>query len=40
MTVIMTTVRQRRGGRVTEGAEDQPSEEKNVKSDGDVLSGR
>uniref|UniRef100_A0A493TA29 Dpy-19 like C-mannosyltransferase 3 n=2 Tax=Anas TaxID=8835 RepID=A0A493TA29_ANAPP len=34
----MTTVRQRRGGRVTEGAEDQPSEEKNVKSDGDVLS--
>ncbi|NWZ20625.1 D19L3 mannosyltransferase, partial [Asarcornis scutulata] len=34
----MTTVRQRRGGRVTEGAEDQPSEEKNVKSDGKVLS--
>ncbi|XP_068550068.1 protein C-mannosyl-transferase DPY19L3 isoform X2 [Anas acuta] len=34
----MTTVRQRRGGRVTEGAEDQPSEEKNVKSDGNVLS--
>ncbi|KAI6077671.1 Protein dpy-19-like protein 3 [Aix galericulata] len=34
----MTTVRQRRGGRVTEGSEDQPSEEKNVKSDGKVLS--
>lgn len=36
----MTTVRQRRGGRVTEGSEDQSSEEKNVKSDGKVLSGR
>uniref|UniRef100_A0A8C3C623 Dpy-19 like C-mannosyltransferase 3 n=1 Tax=Cairina moschata TaxID=8855 RepID=A0A8C3C623_CAIMO len=34
----MTTVRQRRGGRVTEGSEDQSSEEKNVKSDGKVLS--
>ncbi|XP_035399233.1 probable C-mannosyltransferase DPY19L3 isoform X2 [Cygnus atratus] len=34
----MTTVRQRRGGKVTEAAEHQPSEEKNVKSDGKVLS--
>ncbi|XP_047929435.1 protein C-mannosyl-transferase DPY19L3 isoform X3 [Anser cygnoides] len=34
----MTTIRQRRGGKVTEAAEHQPSEEKNVKSDGKVLS--
>ncbi|XP_035192959.1 probable C-mannosyltransferase DPY19L3 isoform X2 [Oxyura jamaicensis] len=34
----MMTIRQRRGGKVTEAAEDQPSEEKNVKSDGKVLS--
>ncbi|XP_076205292.1 protein C-mannosyl-transferase DPY19L3 isoform X3 [Aptenodytes patagonicus] len=34
----MTTVRQRRAGKGTEAAEDQPSEEKNVKPDGKILS--
>ncbi|XP_069724233.1 protein C-mannosyl-transferase DPY19L3 isoform X2 [Phaenicophaeus curvirostris] len=34
----MTTVRQRRAGKGTEVDEDQPSEEKNVKPDGKVLS--
>ncbi|XP_054696391.1 probable C-mannosyltransferase DPY19L3 isoform X1 [Grus americana] len=34
----MTTVRQRRVGKGTEAAEDQPSEEKNVKPDGKILS--
>ncbi|XP_074439107.1 protein C-mannosyl-transferase DPY19L3 isoform X5 [Larus michahellis] len=34
----MTTVRQRRVGKGTEAAEDQPSEEKNVKPDGKTLS--
>ncbi|NWX03526.1 D19L3 mannosyltransferase, partial [Caloenas nicobarica] len=36
----MTTVRQRKVGKSTEVAEDQPSEEKNVKSGGKILSGR
>ncbi|KFO81356.1 putative C-mannosyltransferase DPY19L3 [Cuculus canorus] len=36
----MTTVRQRRVGKGTEADEDQPSEEKNVKPDGKVPSGR
>ncbi|NXC21471.1 D19L3 mannosyltransferase, partial [Corythaeola cristata] len=34
----MTTVRQRRVGKGTEAAEDQPSEKKNVKPDGKTLS--
>ncbi|KFR02398.1 protein C-mannosyl-transferase DPY19L3 isoform X2 [Opisthocomus hoazin] len=34
----MTTVRQRRVGKGTEAAEDQPSEEKNVNPDGRILS--
>lgn len=38
---IMTTVRQRRVGKGTEAAEDQPSEEKNVKNEegGKILHG-
>lgn len=39
VTVIMTTIRQRKGGKVPEADEDQPSEEKNVKSKGKILSG-
>ncbi|XP_027749348.1 probable C-mannosyltransferase DPY19L3 isoform X3 [Empidonax traillii] len=35
----MTTVRQRRVGKGTEAAEDQPSEETNVKPDGKIPSG-
>lgn len=35
---MMTTVRQRKVGKGTEGAEDQPSEEKSVKPDGKNLS--
>ncbi|XP_030367716.1 probable C-mannosyltransferase DPY19L3 isoform X3 [Strigops habroptila] len=38
MTDMMTTVRHRRVGKGTEGAEDQPSEEKSVKPDGKILS--
>ncbi|XP_051485828.1 probable C-mannosyltransferase DPY19L3 isoform X4 [Apus apus] len=34
----MTTIRQRKVGKGTEAAEDQPSEEKNVKPDGKILS--
>ncbi|XP_048173092.1 probable C-mannosyltransferase DPY19L3 isoform X2 [Corvus hawaiiensis] len=34
----MTTIRQRRVGKGTEAAEDQPSEETNVKPDGKILS--
>ncbi|NXC45778.1 D19L3 mannosyltransferase, partial [Penelope pileata] len=34
----MTTVRQRKGGKVPEAAEDQPPEEKSLKSDGKILS--
>uniref|UniRef100_A0A8V1A6H7 Dpy-19 like C-mannosyltransferase 3 n=1 Tax=Gallus gallus TaxID=9031 RepID=A0A8V1A6H7_CHICK len=34
----MTTIRQRKGGKVPEADEDQPSEEKNVKSKGKILS--
>ncbi|NXP15877.1 D19L3 mannosyltransferase, partial [Thinocorus orbignyianus] len=34
----MTTVRQRRAGKGTEAAEDQPAEEKNGKPDGKILS--
>ncbi|NXG27799.1 D19L3 mannosyltransferase, partial [Dromaius novaehollandiae] len=34
----MTTLRQRRGGRPAEAAEEQPSEEKNVKPDGKIQS--
>uniref|UniRef100_A0A674HIT3 Dpy-19 like C-mannosyltransferase 3 n=1 Tax=Taeniopygia guttata TaxID=59729 RepID=A0A674HIT3_TAEGU len=33
----MTTIRQRRVGKGTEAAEDQPSEETNVKPDGKIL---
>ncbi|XP_021263963.1 probable C-mannosyltransferase DPY19L3 isoform X3 [Numida meleagris] len=33
----MTTIRQRKGGKVPEGDEDQPSEEKNVKSERKIL---
>lgn len=35
----MTTVRQRRVGKGTEGSEEQPSEEKSVKPLGKILSG-
>lgn len=35
----MTTIRQRRVGKGTEAAEDQPSEETNVKPDGKIRSG-
>ncbi|XP_062442724.1 probable C-mannosyltransferase DPY19L3 isoform X2 [Rhea pennata] len=38
MTDIMTTIRQRKGGRVAELAEEQLSEEKNVKPDGKIQS--
>ncbi|XP_061201869.1 probable C-mannosyltransferase DPY19L3 isoform X3 [Neopsephotus bourkii] len=38
MADMMTTVRQRRVGKGTEGAEEQPSEEKSVKPDGKNLS--
>ncbi|XP_072202279.1 protein C-mannosyl-transferase DPY19L3 isoform X2 [Excalfactoria chinensis] len=34
----MTTIRQRKGGKVPEADEDQPSEEKNVKSEGKIPS--
>ncbi|XP_048814867.1 probable C-mannosyltransferase DPY19L3 isoform X2 [Lagopus muta] len=34
----MTTIRQRKGGKVPEADEDQPSEEKNVNSEGKILS--
>ncbi|OXB84002.1 UNVERIFIED_CONTAM: hypothetical protein H355_015513, partial [Colinus virginianus] len=37
VTVIMTTIRQRKGGKVPEADEDQPSDEKNVKSEGKNL---
>ncbi|KAG6940613.1 dpy-19 like 3, partial [Chelydra serpentina] len=36
---IMTTIRHRKGIKVTEGAEDHLSQEKNVKPDGKVRSG-
>uniref|UniRef100_A0A8B9Q8R2 Dpy-19 like C-mannosyltransferase 3 n=1 Tax=Apteryx owenii TaxID=8824 RepID=A0A8B9Q8R2_APTOW len=36
---IMTTIRQRKGGRLAEAAEEQLSEEKNVKPDGKIQSG-
>lgn len=35
----MTTIRQRRVGKGTEADDDQPSEEKNLKPDGKILSG-
>ncbi|XP_030907700.1 protein C-mannosyl-transferase DPY19L3 isoform X3 [Melopsittacus undulatus] len=38
MADMMTTVRQRRVGKVTEGTEEQPSEEKSVKPEGKILS--
>ncbi|KAM8983030.1 protein C-mannosyl-transferase DPY19L3 isoform 3-T4 [Ara ararauna] len=40
MADMMTTVRQRRVGKGTEGAEEQPSEEKSVKPDGKILPDR
>ncbi|XP_062460859.1 probable C-mannosyltransferase DPY19L3 isoform X3 [Pezoporus occidentalis] len=38
MAGMMTTVRQRRVGKCTEEAEEQPSEEKSIKPDGKILS--